>query len=422
MPELSPEWHIASLHVEGVRLFDQLDINFSPGFNLLVGPNGCGKTSILRCLNLCCSLDDIQDSRFLESACFWGNVKYGSELVRIGQGNTDRNALRTISYHQNQLHSYIKPPPSDVGPTKTINAITDELPYLAPLTIGAYRKIDYRRLDGMKRELSVIEAQRKYRREGSKYLCGTTLPDPKQWMVNRYFQVDKDWAVIERANWEWIIKNMDRIGPTGSGLYFRNIMRELEPMFELNGKECYLEELSAGYQAVLSMVFGIVEWIEAINEGERRLTEHATGTVLIDELDCHLHPEWQLSIRDALVTLFPGLQFIATTHSPHLIATAKPGEVLCIPVSDGTLTVTPEQRSYNGWTTDQILTELMGVTNLENKAYARLINQAMDAFQKRDAVALDSAINALAEVAHPDDTIVTVLKMKLSTLALEADA
>ncbi len=51
---------------------------------------------------------------------------------------------------------------------------------------------------------------------------------------------------------------------------------------------------------------------------ERALVE-TEGVVLIDELDLHLHPEWQRKIIKVLKDTFPMIQFIATTHSPFLI-------------------------------------------------------------------------------------------------------
>ena len=44
------------------------------------------------------------------------------------------------------------------------------------------------------------------------------------------------------------------------------------------------------------------------------------GTVLIDELDIHLHPVWQRQIPAMLRKLFPNLQFIVSTHSPFIAA------------------------------------------------------------------------------------------------------
>ena len=43
------------------------------------------------------------------------------------------------------------------------------------------------------------------------------------------------------------------------------------------------------------------------------------GVVLIDELDLHLHPNWQREIVGNLTSLFPKLQFVATTHSPFIV-------------------------------------------------------------------------------------------------------
>ncbi len=50
--------------------------------------------------------------------------------------------------------------------------------------------------------------------------------------------------------------------------------------------------------------------------------------VLIDEIDCHLHPKWQLNIIPAMRTLFPNTQFIMTTHSPLIVKSVNPNEVI----------------------------------------------------------------------------------------------
>ncbi|MFO7750300.1 MAG: AAA family ATPase, partial [Desulfobacteraceae bacterium] len=47
------------------------------------------------------------------------------------------------------------------------------------------------------------------------------------------------------------------------------------------------------------------------------------GMVLIDEMDMHLHPEWQQLVLQDLTRAFPGIQFIVTTHSPQVISTVK---------------------------------------------------------------------------------------------------
>lgn len=50
---------------------------------------------------------------------------------------------------------------------------------------------------------------------------------------------------------------------------------------------------------------------------------NTSGIVLIDEIDMHLHPEWQQLILQKLNQAFPKLQFIVTTHSPQVLSTVK---------------------------------------------------------------------------------------------------
>lgn len=43
------------------------------------------------------------------------------------------------------------------------------------------------------------------------------------------------------------------------------------------------------------------------------------GVALIDELDLHLHPNWQRVVVRNLTSIFPKLQFVATSHSPFIV-------------------------------------------------------------------------------------------------------
>lgn len=50
---------------------------------------------------------------------------------------------------------------------------------------------------------------------------------------------------------------------------------------------------------------------------------------MLDELDLHLHPNWQRSLVGDLRRIFPNLQFIVTSHSPFLLQAAyEHGKVL----------------------------------------------------------------------------------------------
>lgn len=81
------------------------------------------------------------------------------------------------------------------------------------------------------------------------------------------------------------------------------------------------DELSDGYSSVIYMVADLILRMEGNWLMTGGFSEYDTeGIVLIDELETHLHMELQKKILPFLVTFFPGIQFIATTHSPYIIS------------------------------------------------------------------------------------------------------
>lgn len=243
----------------------------------------------------------------------------------------------------------------------------------------------------------------------------------KQWLVNRYFIRNEDWATYEIENWQWLINNFNSLGPYNSNLAFAGVNKHSEVKIKIFNEEVFLEELSSGFQAVLFLVFQIFEWLESTRENEQKLAKNAKGVVIIDELDVHLHPEWQLIIRNSLKTMFPNLQFIVTTHSPHIIANAEKGEVIKIKGEDGIYNLNPSGKAYSGWSTDQILEDIMEVNSLENKDYKRLSNEAMNALDDKNISLTNQKISELEEITHNSDVTVEVLKVKLAKLKTEIE-
>lgn len=409
--------YIQNLHVKDFRLFKSLDVEFNPKFNFIVGPNGVGKTSLLRALILCFSTNNRDDSRYGKDFEVWADVLNNLNEIRIGIGRSNNS----IENEYRSRPSLAFNTPQDKSGRKSYIVESASSIKLAPLVLGAYRKIEYTKIAGMKREDNLQEEIDYYINISPASLYGVSTPNTKQWMINRYFQMEKDWAEIERKNWQWLMKSISILFPSSTNFRFRMIKRDLEPVFEINGKQCYLEEVSAGFQSVLSMVLSIFEWIEKTNSGDMMRVSNAQGTVIIDELDVHLHPEWQLTLREALEHIFPKLQFIVTTHSPHLIATAREGEIILMPKNCEEMNLKPLNKSFSGWTTDQILEDIMGVTSLKNKEYSKLVSKAMDLVQEKNIEELEKLIKEIALVTHPDDTIVSVLKIKIASLKLNME-
>ena len=60
------------------------------------------------------------------------------------------------------------------------------------------------------------------------------------------------------------------------------------------------------------------------------MTNETDGVILIDEIDLHLHPEWQHRIIAVLQKIFPNIQFIVTTHAPAVISSVGSDNIMIL--------------------------------------------------------------------------------------------
>ncbi|HEX8064216.1 MAG TPA: AAA family ATPase [Allosphingosinicella sp.] len=101
-------------------------------------------------------------------------------------------------------------------------------------------------------------------------------------------------------------------------------------LIDAGGARVAVEQMSDGYRSVLSMIFEILRQMAKAYGPEAMLqaldveasTVSLPGVVVIDEVDAHLHPSWQKDIGPWFTRCFPQLQFIVTTHSPIICRNA----------------------------------------------------------------------------------------------------
>jgi hypothetical protein len=78
---------------------------------------------------------------------------------------------------------------------------------------------------------------------------------------------------------------------------------------------------------------------------------------IVDELDAHLHPTLQRTIVPALRSLFPKVQFIVTTHSPFVVGSAEPGELVVLQRAGAKVVARHDDLpDVTAWTVEQIAT------------------------------------------------------------------
>jgi len=96
------------------------------------------------------------------------------------------------------------------------------------------------------------------------------------------------------------------------------LLNPLRFAVKMNNEVLDIMQLSDGYKTLLSLVVDLSTRLTLANpKMDNPLL--APATVLIDEIDLHLHPQWQRKIIGDLLNTFPNTQFILTTHSPYIL-------------------------------------------------------------------------------------------------------
>ena len=92
-------------------------------------------------------------------------------------------------------------------------------------------------------------------------------------------------------------------------------------------EELALDQLSGGYRIVLALAADLAR---RMAQGNPHLADplESEAVVLIDEVDLHLHPRWQQRILVDLRRTFPNTQFIVSTHSPQVLTTVPPEQIV----------------------------------------------------------------------------------------------
>lgn len=147
----------------------------------------------------------------------------------------------------------------------------------------------------------------------------------EEWIIQRAqsanpYQAKEDNRQIELTTLCFLLNQIDeRIDPE-----FIEISGDNRVFIKIEGQKRELTELSSGFSSIVKMIQAIVAGYSYFtNENQ---IANVAGIVLIDEIESHLHNQWQAKIIPLLKKLFPNTIFFITTHSSLVISQLKHGE------------------------------------------------------------------------------------------------
>lgn len=198
----------------------------------------------------------------------------------------------------------------------------------------------------------------------------------------------------------------------GEGAIFSNFV-----LFDTDYGKVHLQDLGYGYQSMMAWVLDLVRrMVERYPDSKSPLEEPAI--VLVDEIDLHLHPEWQRKIIAHLTKYFPNTQFIVTAHSPLIVQSSDNINVVILrKKGDHTIIEQPKMRNFRGWTVEEILSDLMDLDGKTmSETYLNWVNEFTEGIENDDFEKAQNAYKELDKILHPRSELRKLFRLEMTSL------
>lgn len=196
---------------------------------------------------------------------------------------------------------------------------------------------------------------------------------------------------------------------------FRNprIRRQGTPtmIVEKDGEELDVNQLSQGEKSLLALVGDIARRLAILNPSLDDPLQ-GEGVVMIDEVDLHLHPKWQHDLIDKLVRTFPKVQFILTTHSPHIVSDRQ--DILVYSLDNGQLQTIG---NVYGEDANTVLNDVFHVP-YRTPEIDKAFNGIRRAISHKELESAESQINNIAKKVSSSNTELLKVRLMLAQAKL----
>jgi len=379
---------IKKLYIENINNFERIELSLNDGLNIICGQNGAGKTTVLNCI--------------LSS---FNRRKLGLLNVNASENHGFWEIDFFRNYELNSRVHYIHK--------------EDEIN-------------DYRNIKGDKLINSnfIISISVNNRNMSTQYYGANPL---KQWLYKNYFSselnnsktnnfslVKECFSMIDPGISFYKIEEVRDERKSQRNSYYNQNNYNVELYVASNKGIININQMSSGYQSVLMILLSLVKKIESINRLGADV-HNFEGVLLIDELDLYLHPEWQKRLVQIIRWLLPKAQIITTTHSPHIIQSARPGEIIPLGIDwSGSVFVRDlpdsSEFGYQGWTIEEILTDVMGLQETRSEEYINAIRNFDRALDREDVIEAEKSYKRLQNMLHPNSSSLKLLRLEMASL------
>lgn len=337
------------VQLENIGPFRSQSFDFSGQWNVLLGDNGVGKSTVLKAIAVGISGDAAKG--------------YAEHLIKGGRpSGTITLEIESEVNKQRATKTYVtKILRSDTGveiqslPTRALHAEDWVVIGFPPLRYMSWsREVESPSVRDVPVPADLLPLI-------------TSEPDPRPNQIKNWlFKLDHQ---IQRE----INEGLTETTNTRMRDAFYRIIAELTPGLKIQPGKINLEEQEVTVvtddgevplESISQGTISLIGWVGVVLRrlfeiyGEEAAPLNQSALVLIDEIDAHMHPEWQRLLAPQVRKLFPNLQVISTTHSPLIVPSLLPNEIIRLQRDSETRDVRILVTDYNvqDYRTDQILT------------------------------------------------------------------
>ena len=329
--------HLASLDLVNFRGFESVNLTFEPQLTVLIGNNGAGKTTILEAVagSLQYIKDEIQDQKQTElfkdtDIRTAPNIDSFEVRLRLDEPKTELKASYSLRFKT--AFEYISgqsmntdDEPVDEPDYATKSLMKSWYADNGSLEILAYYPCEAISVqNGSVTKFNPRNAQSAYDDVLNGRFNFSVL---KKWLVyqfnikqevgsNAYFDRIADIITGEHG----ILNDEDEVQFSQMRVtYLRDEDTEGSLLFTKGDVGITEHQLSSGEKLLFALFADIARRLITANPKSNDPLTEGSGVVLIDEIDLHLHPKWQQKVVGSLLSIFPNVQFLVTSHSAEVL-------------------------------------------------------------------------------------------------------
>lgn len=359
LPEAPVALSRVELHqIRGLRDF-AMDLSLPPSGSgqwvVILGPNGAGKTTLLRAIAL--ALRDTSDPAIWPEGIFdtpWRTI--GATSPSTIAVNVAGGRAFTVKIQKNGSEQALREPKG----------------HPAPFPIFAYGCRRGSALGGTSREVNTRKGGAEI---ATLFREGADLVHAETW-IKEWHGASKDDPKINVV-YNVILRALAKLLDVDS-VFVRGF--DVLVTGASIGREIPFAALSDGYLTTAGWFLDLLaRWVDLafqrkvpIDDG---LLARMTGLVLLDEIDLHLHPQWQVETIRRIKGLLPKMSFLVTTHNPLTLVGAKPEEIAILSMSGAGVEVERGVEPPMLLTGGQIYSEYFGIKSLYPHALGEAVQR-----------------------------------------------